>query len=99
MGHKNGPHRGGVDSRKIALRDALRVYVWQHLNKYPELWFSEPDLARVIHEQYIGGGRPGSWGTLHYGRSNAIHKVLCWLEARGEAERKQGERGRQWQAR
>lgn len=98
MGHKNGPHRGGVDGRKIALRDALRVYVWQHLNKYPELWFTEVDLARVIAQQYVCEPRSMGVGTCHWGRSNAIHKVLLWLEERGEAACRQGERGRLWQA-
>lgn len=89
---------------KIALRDALRCYVWLHLNKYPATWFSEVDLARVIQERYIGGPPPPSHGAWHYGRSNAIAKALAWLEERGEAERRDvpwtGTRTRRvWQAR
>jgi hypothetical protein len=87
MGHPNGAQRGGVNPAKAALRDALRCYVWQHLNKFPALWFSEVELARVIQEQYIGDPRPPSCGAYHYGRANAVTKALVWLEDRGEAER------------
>lgn len=94
MGHPNGIHRGGVDPRKIALRDALRVYVWQHLTRYRDQWFTAVELARVIGEQYIGGPKPPSHGSFHYGRSNVLLSVLEELEGRGEVERREVPRTR-----
>lgn len=86
MGHPNGPHRGGPDPVKRALRDALGVYVWQHLSRYPRQWFSAVELARVISEQYIGGPRPPGQGIYHYGRSNVIMKILREMQDRGEVQ-------------
>ena len=32
---------------RVAHRDAVRVYVWQHLRAHPESWFTAYELARV----------------------------------------------------
>lgn len=69
---------------KIALRDALRVYVWQHLGKYPGHWFTAVELARVIREQYICDPRPPGVGPNRYGRSNVLASVLAELRDTGD---------------
>lgn len=72
----------GILPQRLAARDALNVWAWQHLNKFPCTWFSERELARVIREQYaceppLVSGQAG--------RNDVIHDVLCYLQDRGEA--------------
>ena len=87
---------------QVALRDALRIWAWQHLNKFPATWFSEYELARVIREQYACDPM-----TLcpRYGRVQSLHRALVYLEGRGEAvtrmsmpDQGRGGRFREWQA-
>jgi hypothetical protein len=84
MGHPNGPHRGGASRTKIALRDALNIYVWQHLRAHPSTWFSAVELARVISEQYICECKPPSCAGDRWGRSNVLAKILQDMLAAGE---------------
>jgi hypothetical protein len=79
-----GPHHGGVDPVKIALRDALKIYTWQHLGKHPQSWFTAVELARVIRDRYICDPRPPSVSAYRYGRSNVIMSVLRELERMGD---------------
>lgn len=84
MGNPAGPHRSGVDRAKIALGDAIRVYVWQHLGKYPGRWFTAVELARVIREQYVCDPVPLGAGRYRYGRTNVTMSALRQLRDAGD---------------
>lgn len=63
----------------VALRDATRIYLLQHMAKYPESWLSVVDLARVIHERYIVADQP--W-RMH--RAQVVASLLLELQEDGE---------------
>jgi hypothetical protein len=84
MGHPNGRHGGEVNRTKIALRDALNVYVWQHLSSHPDTWFSAVELARLISKRYICERKPPSCAGDRWGRSNVLAKILQDMLAAGE---------------
>lgn len=77
-----GGRRG--DPVLVALRDALRIYILQHLSKFPQSWLSALDLARVIHEQYIVDER--SWNGQVPLRHKEVIAMLRELAEDGEVE-------------
>jgi hypothetical protein len=87
-------HTGGKRPDRTALRDAIKIWLWQHTQKYPRLWFTPVELARVIAEQYACEPQP--WRVSFWGRGRTVISCLEELETLGDVIR--SDDGTQWKA-
>lgn len=70
----------------VQLRDALKVYLWQHLSSCtPGAWLSAYELCRVIALRYTFDAPNGHW----QGRIVVLEECLAEMVAAGEVERRE----------
>lgn len=78
-----GPLRHAGNPVAVQLRDALKVYLWQHMSSCsPQAWLSAYELCRVIAQRYTRDAAGGHWA----GRIVTLEACLAELEAAGEVE-------------
>lgn len=75
--------KGGRPS-DVPLRDALKVYLWQHMSAYRQSWFTAAELCRVIAEQYTL--EQSAHRTGYAGRTGTVKSCLAELMEAGEVE-------------
>lgn len=78
-----GPLRRPGRPCAVQLRDALKVYLWQHMSSCgPATWLSSYELCRIVAQRYTHDAPSGHW----QGRQVVLVQCLAELEAAGEVE-------------